>query len=344
MTIDKEIRAVALSCFHMDSDELNKILANMERIRPIASIGYAKDNRKDATCMVVKLGMITLGYVNVDDKRFVEPLLRDKESCEAVFLEVYREDGHAPIVRFTVTVDLDEVLPLVAGEGWKDWSYSFSRLNMPKELSSVEYTGQMLKDWIVRRRESDFNTLDEIVEGFINASFLDISVETSATYDDLLFYLEMSRNQNRELINRLQRGSTSRRTIKAREMFLKDWWPQFLSGDLVKLLCNDFAVSLKSKYTDVNDDILLEEYKRLEQELSKLPNGMYAHIDDINSLWACMYYSRIPKNKFMDVLSGIILHMKLKAYVDCKAPFIVQAQNNQYYQMFSGGQQNVINY
>jgi len=344
MTIDKEIRAVALKIFHPDEAELDKMLSNLDRIQPIVNVKYAESNPKDPTCMEIMLGLQTLGYVNKDDKRFVEPLLRSNTTCEAQFLEVYREEGHTPIVRFTVTVDLDEVEPLVAGEEWEKFVYSFNRLKMLEELSTVEYTGHLLKDWLQKKKECEYTTLDELVESFISASLFDMSVETSAVYDDMLFYLETGRNRNRKLINNLQRGSTIRRTDRARKKFLTEWWPNFMKGELVKRLCEEFVATLKGKNAELTDDVFMKEYHRLDQELRTLPYDLYTHIDDLNEFWGGLYYTLVPKSKFIDVLSGIVLRTKLKACIDKKVPFIVENQYSQYYQIFSGGENNVSNY
>lgn len=344
MTIDKEIRCVALYQFEHDKAKLEQLLELIEETQPQVKIRYARTNYYDPTCMEVFLGLHPIGYVNTDDKRYVEPLLRGVDFCVADFLEVYCEKNHAPMIRFLVTVNLDEVKPLVAGVEWDNWVYTFPVMPMTEVLSTLVCAGDMLRDRLVNNIPGIFPTREELVESFVKASLFDMSVETSERYDDLMFYLETSRERNRMLINTLQHGSTVRRTDRMRDKFLLEWWPKFLMSENAKRLCRKFALSLAQRYGEITEDIINQEYLLLKEELVKLPYALYGKVNNIKAFWGGLYYTKIPRQKFLEVLSAMVLYINLKEHIEKSVPFIVEEQKTTYVQIFkSESKATVIN-
>lgn len=344
MTIDKEIRCVALKRFQPDGDKLNAELDMLERIRPEVRIKYRRDNCVDVSCMEIWLGLKVIGYVNADDKRYVEPILRESGSCPARFLEVYREEGHTPIVRFLVMVDLDEVMPIKAGAEWEKWEYTFAVVPMIDDLSTVGFTGDMLKEMLMKGKMDDCMTVDELMESFVKASMFDMSVETTRRYDDLLFFLETSRQRNRNYINMLQQGSTVRRTDRMREKFLQEWWPGFMASEVARRLYKSFATDMERKHGGITEACITMEYDNLHRELMMMPHSLSDDMNDIATMWAKMYYTNIPRKKFIEVLSAITLYTRLKETIEKKKPFIVEETNKTYIQNFeSGSNAHVVN-
>jgi len=344
MTTDKEIRAVALQIFQPDAVKLEAQLIQMEKTHPHVRIRYNRNNEYDSSCMEIVLGLNVIGYVNTDDKRYVEPLLRERESCVAEFLEVYREKGHTPIIRFLITVDLDDVESLKAGEEWENWTYSGPVVLELDSLRTVSYTGNMIRDMLVNKTQDESVSAEELIEAFVDASLFDMSVETSIVYDDLLFYLEMSRNRNRQYINALQHGATVRRTDRVRDQFLEKWWPEFLSGEIARRLCKTFVVEMVKRHGSNSKDILIHEYEQLKAQLISLPYSLNEKLKDIKAMWATMYYTKIPRPKFLEVLSAMIVFTKLNATIEDNKPFIVEESRPVYIQNFAtGSRATVIN-
>ncbi len=326
MTIIKEIRGVALLKFLPQGMELTAWLDNIQAKRHKAVIRYQKDNPRDKTCMVMSVDDVDVGYVNSDDKRFVKPLI-DRSGCgecEADFMEVYRPEGGTPIVRYTVVVDLDDVEKILPGEEWDNWDYEGPQLLSIGNINNAGHYANSIKKAILSGTEGICDATASLIGVFAEATLIDMSVETTKLYDDLLFLLETrQRNVWREYINMLQHASTVRRTDNKRKAFIENWWPEFLESDVVNRLCQKFASDIAKEGKMLIPKVIKKYLEELNLALRRLPYDLYMYVDSLEDMWSVLYYTQIPRDKFHKLLSALALRERLQRALAKKAPLIV---------------------
>lgn len=326
MTIIKEIRGVALLKFLPSGVDLTAWLDNIQAKRHKAVIRYLKDNPCDSTCMVMSVDNVDVCYVNSDDKRFVKPLI-DKSGygeCEADFMEVYRPENGTPILRYTIVVDLEEVEKIRPGEEWDNWDYTGPLLLSIGNINNAWHYANCIKKAIVSGTEGICDTTTALIDDFAEATLIDMSVETTQLYDDLLFLLETNRRSVwREYINMLQHASTVRRTDNKRKAFIENWWPKFLESDVVNRLCQKFAADIAKKGNMLSPKVNKKNLEELNLALRRLPYDLYMYVDNLRDMWSVVYYTQIPRDKFHKLLSALALRERLQRAVSKKVPFVV---------------------
>ena len=326
MTIIKEIRGVALQKFLPSGVDLTAWLDNIQAKRHKAVIRYLKDNPCDSTCMVMSVDNVDVCYVNSDDKRFVKPLI-DKSGygeCEADFMEVYRPENGTPILRYTIVVDLEEVEKIRPGEEWDNWDYTGPLLLSIGNINNAGHYANCIKKAILSGTEGICDTTAALIDDFAEATLIDMSVETTQLYDDLLFLLETNRRSVwREYINMLQHASTVRRTDNKRKAFIENWWPKFLESDVVNRLCQKFAADIAKKGNMLSPKVNKKNLEELNLALRRLPYDLYMYVDNLRDMWSVVYYTQIPRDKFHKLLSALALRERLQRAVSKKVPFIV---------------------
>ena len=326
MTIDKEIRGVALLSFLKTREEVEAVLNKIETEKSVAVIRYSMANSYDATCMVISVDGRDIAYVNVDDKRYVSPLLKEARNgtCEAEFLEVYRPEKGTPIVRFLVTVDLEDVEKLQSGKQWDDWDYDGLQLLRIGNVFDVDFCAACIMKAVQKGKDGICEETTQMIEKFAEASLIDMSVETTWQYDNILFLLETRhRAVWRDYINMLQHASTVRRTDGKRNVFTQKWWPEFLESEAVNRLCKEFGGVLAKNGEFIGKNVLRKHLKMLNKELMQLPYNLHLCLDDMEELWSVLYYTQIPRDKFHKLLSALALRDRLQRAVDGNMPLIV---------------------
>lgn len=326
MTIIKEIRGVAIQRFMPSGMDLTAWLDHIEAKRHRAVIRYQKDDPYDSTCMVMSVDDVDVCYVNSDDKRFVKPLIEKSgcEECMADFLEVYRPENGTPILRYTVVVDLDDVEKIVPGEEWSEWDYTGPLLLSIGKINNAEHYYNSIKKAILGGTEGISDATARLIDEFVEATLIDMSIETTKLYDDLLFLLETrQRNAWREYINMLQHASTVRRTDNRRKAFIDNWWPEFLEGEAVNRLCQKFVANIAKEGKMLSEDVIAQYLEELNITLRRLPYDLYMYVDNLKDLWSVLYYTQIPREKFHKLLSALALRDRLQMASRGNMPLIV---------------------
>lgn len=326
MTIDKEIRGNGLIFFLPPGVDLNARLEGLESKKNRAVIRYMRGNPYDATCMVISVDGEDIAYVNADDKRFVAPLLKESAdgTCEAEFLEVYRPVEGTPIVRYVVTVNLDDVDRLMPGELWNSWDYDGLQLLRIGDIYNADFCAATIMKAVRKGAEGICEETGRMIEMFAEATLIDMSVDTTRLYDDVLFLLETRHRAIwREYINTLQHASTVRRTDKKRMAFTENWWPEFLESEVVQRLCNQFGGEMARQGKVLTKSVLKAQLKVLDEVVLRLPYDLHLYADHIDELWSVIYYTQIPRDKFHKLLSALALRARLKRALADEMPLVV---------------------
>lgn len=347
MTIIKEIRGVALQKFLPSGVDLTAWLDNIQAKRHKAVIRYLKDNPCDSTCMVMSVDNVDVCYVNSDDKRFVKPLI-DKSGygeCEADFMEVYRPEDGTPILRYTVVVDLDDVEKIVPGEFWSKWDYTGPLLLNIGKINNAEHHYNAVKRAILSGTDGICDATAKLIDEFVEATLIDMSVDTTKLYDDLLFLLETNkRSVWREYINMLQHASTVRRTDSRRKAFIENWWPEFMVSEAVNRLYQKYMADMARQGKIVGKEVNSQYLEELNTALRGLPYDLYMYVDNLKDLWSVVYYTQIPRDKFHKLLSALALRDRLQMTVNGNMPFVVNnlTVNNRTEMNFQNGSNAVV--
>ncbi|MCQ2220451.1 MAG: hypothetical protein MJZ12_03605 [Prevotella sp.] len=310
MKVAKEIRIIALD-IHLAGESFSEELEMIAEKKMSVSI-VLEPNSYDSTCIAAKIGTKTIGVVNKDDKRYVMQLLSNGVAFDSLrFHSLYKKDNETPIIRCTAWIDLEKVEPITAGQEWSEWNYKFPVIERISDWSNVDYIAGLLERAIMDSN-SETKTIDDLVEQLTSYTRFDISVETTIAYENLAFMLEMhDTEQNAQWKHRLQRASTERRTKRTHEEKLPDWWNMCLASPEAKDLRDCFASLTKEKYgiTDavIPTETFLKEGKLLEQNLQKLPYGLYEYTDSLGELYHRVFYRNIPRQKLKELLSALVL-------------------------------------
>ena len=310
MKVAKEIRIIALD-IHLSEESFSEELRMIaEEMMPLSIV--LEPNSYDSTCIAAKIGTKTIGVVNRDDKRYVIQLLTNGVAFDSLrFLSLHQKENETPIIRCTAWIDLEKVEPITEGEEWSSWNYEFPVIERISDWNNVDYVAGLLERAIMDSNSKP-QTIDNLVEQLTSYTRFDISVETTIAYENLAFMLEMNSSEQNALRKHiLQRASTERRTKRTHEEKLPDWWNMCLASPEAKNLRDTFSSLIKEKYgiTDavIPTETYLIEGKLLEQNLQKLPYGLYEHISSLGELYHRVFYRNIPRKKLKELLSALVL-------------------------------------
>lgn len=310
MLVPKEIRVVGLK--HYIKEDFEETLEAIARNKQLVHVTI-KATEQDRTCMLVTTPIgKELGVVNADDKRYLEQKFRDGRSyVKMSFLEYDNDGTHTPILRYFVWIETEKVTPILPGEEWKNWTYTFPRFEDIENWGKMRYFAELLLEKLTESEE-DTETIEQLLDSLQKASTFNISYECSKALEEISSMLEFNRTEKKtEWRNTIQKVSTERRAKKVNEEYMPIWWQEYVNNKSSMDLRVKFVLRAKQKSGTPEKEVLGADIvalmDELEIQLQKLPYDLYRYIGNISEFFEHAYYTMIPYDKLVDVLSALCL-------------------------------------
>lgn len=321
MLVSKEIRIVALSRYLPEGDTLEKHIERIVNEKRTVNIMYDRSNSFDPNCVVAKIGSNVIGFVNSDDIRYIEQLLKKGVAFAKLKYKGLYDDGNSqPILKYSALIDLEDVPKILPGEEWAKWTYNFPLINKIDDWDSVDYLADMLTEYLAESGDIT-PEIEDITEQLIKAMHFDISVETTKKIENITFLLEHLQSEKALVLkNNLQRASTSRRSQNTCMNKVPNWYVELLRSDesteLWYKLSNRIKGDKNITTNKISDVDLKDTLSELNSNLVQLPYDLNIHIDNIAEIYAMAFYSNIPKDKLKELFSALILREWLKLLLE----------------------------
>ena len=192
-----------------------------------------------------------------------------------------------------------------ASQAWKDWRCSFPKLPMPevwKNCQVLEF--QIEREFPVQTLEQVRN-LKTYIKLWIDKSLHDFSVEAMQLRKR---YVERLRGLgNNALETEAKRLEKQYAAICSgqRMTYRMQWWQELQQSKQMKLYWNQWRISRK-------EDNLWRDLYRVDTQLRRMPDGLYAHIDDLACFFAILRYrDDVTRSVLWDIYTLLLLRERI---------------------------------
>lgn len=317
MLIQKEIRVIALLGHlpkNVTEEDAPAYFESIARRREPCVVTKGVPCKQDAEPFVAKrLNNSVLGFINVEDKRYLEPLMA-KSPGGTVKMEFkeYRWDEHcAPLLVYSAWIYLEDVKRLIPGEYWEGACYSGLACLGVVQWTDTASALSLLLAAVTGAIDRGMVDMEGLIKDISRNSRYDISFETTQEISDLCFSFEVDNNpESKKYKMDLQRISTSRRSKRTIERFATQWWPEFLKSNEVIGFLQTYLMRIKTTYKVLDDaevmDSIRMEMNRIEKELMNLPYNLYDYIDSPETFFSVAFYTKITRKRMHELYSALV--------------------------------------
>ena len=315
----KQIRICALWRYRKQNTTEQEQLALLEKKRPKLTVRRVHCNETDTDALLVLDGKEKVGYVNSDDIRWIEPVM--KKSKTRVMLAfshtVPSADGDSGLLKYTIDVDENEVKALEPSSEWDCLYLDYPCINVIEELDMLDYALDELSFML----NGDFGgsmTMQDAVNTICDNCKYDLSVETTIRLSDCSLALEKAGDkESLKLLSRLEHASTRRRSKKGLKEY-GDWWQKICKGNKDLLAICKNRMKRRLDVSRITKDLLAKELDRIDRDLSNTPFELGTMVDDVPLLMHKAFYHDISREKQMELLSALALRQQIATYLEGK--------------------------
>lgn len=317
----KFIRAVALANFRPDGMSEEEQIKLFEEEKPILRARHDTNNSVDDTAIALFWGTKQVAYVNVDDKRWIKPLL-DNSKTRGVKLTfdhtVHSTKGEHTILKYVVEVDKKIVDDVRASNVWDNFKYSHPLIEMTGEQGILEEASYVLLS--ILNGEDDFEdiTLQECVADICKECRYDMSIETTNLINECCIALEEENTpESIFLMEQLEEASTHRRSRNSIKEWA-EWFENIVKSERATHLykMNLFYLRKKLDRSRISKKMLESDLECLEKELLGIPQMLGADIDNPGRFFQKLFYTNITRPKLHELLSALILRRLIRQVLD----------------------------
>lgn len=314
MKIQKLIRIGSLQYFRSKESESEQ-MERMERERPMFTIRQQPSNKYDPGALIVEQGRRKIGYVNVDDKKWIHPLMKQGVGnvCSVRFDRVVwpREEGSSAVLKCKVEIEMDEVEEPEAEVDWGEFRYTFPQLPVTSSMDDLHYALEMLRTKLCGKVEGLDIDVRDLLETVMENCCFDMSHETTGAINEICFALEMQGEE--EWLEMLEAASTHRRSSRGAQE-LREWLQRLMESEEAdyQWRCYENEAMRMMGRPWVNPEHLRHDMMEVEQQLLSLPSDLYMHIGEPERLLRSAFYLGITEEKQMELLSALVLRETMR--------------------------------
>lgn len=313
--IRKLIRVVVLWKFRSKEMTEAEQIADYERTRPKLRVIYEHSNPADPDAMLVMHGCTKVGYINADDKRWLVPLMEKSRRGVTIDFDhvMLPSEGEGAILKYSVEVDETTVCRHLDPAEWEQWQYRFPQLDTTDSMDTLNYAiGELMG--ILEGDGDELMSVEECVQVICENCRYDLSAETSERLDACCFALEMKGQH--ALLERLEMASTHRRGRRGMEEW-RTWFAALVRDKRADRLLQMYKNEVRRRMgvSRVTRQQIVSDLLALEQMLYKLPHHLDLYLDDPAQMMHMAFYSHIPEVKQLELLSALVLRVRMLALV-----------------------------
>ena len=314
----KQIRICALWRYRKQNTTEQEQLALLEKKRPKLTVRRVHCNETDTDALLVLDGKEKVGYVNADDIRWIEPIM--KESKTRVMLAfshtVPSADGDSGMLIYTVDVDEKDVQTLKADAEWTGLCLDYPCINVIEELDMLDYALDEL--WLMLNGDFGTMTMQDAVNTICENCKYDLSIETTNRINDCCLMLEkVGDKESRLMLSKLEHASTRRRSKKGLNEY-GEWWQKICKTNKNLLAVCKNRMRRRLNVNRITKEMLEGELDRIELDLSKAPFELGTMIDEVPLLMHKTFYHCMDRDTQMELLSALALRQQIATYLEGK--------------------------
>lgn len=204
---------------------------------------------------------------------------------------------------------------------WQEWSNGGMPTLPCIESQFVMMEAEvMLEDLFLRLPTSSADTtqisaIEQYIELWIEHSLHDLSNEASLMREHYILKLKELEDEHATiaaLVELLKKQRTAICGQKRLKLRAGKWWKELLASAEMELLWNTWV----ARMGNASEENLAE----VEALLRALPCDLYAKVDDKGLLFSSLYYTQVPRQKYWQVISLMLLRERLQSLLKAPLP------------------------
>ena len=297
-----------------DTEEMHEktraMLRKLESERPVVSLLADPSNHYNPDCVTAFSRGTRIGRVGDECVDKAKSLLAQSED-PILFarIEEVTVKEHGWLTVCVEAEELKKVLPLKSSSiDWSMWlKDDLKRLSPPQQILAEMEAYYMLKNMLKGNvDEADLEELTTYLDLWIQGSCHDLSRETREARTQFIAQLE---NAQREEVRRLNEPLKEQRTSICGRMALiertSQWWTERLESEEMQRLWMQWWLE--------NEGRPLVGLKRMDEQLRRMPGGLYGDMGQRDVVLSRLYYMNTPRT----ALDAIVTLLMLRELV-CK--------------------------
>lgn len=294
-----------------DTEEMHEktraMLRKLESERPVVSLLADPSNHYNPDCVTAFSRGTRIGRVADECVDKVKSLLAQSEDpILFAYIEEVAVKEHGWLMVCVEAEELKKVLPLQSSTiDWSMWlKDDLKRLSPHQQILAEMEAYYMLKNMLKGNvDEADLEELRTYLGLWMQGSCHDLSRETREARTQFIAQLE---NAQREEVRRLNEPLKEQRTSICGRMALiertSQWWTERLESEEMQRLWMQWWLE--------NEGRPLEGLKRMDEQLRRMPGGLYGDMGQRDVVLSRLYYMNTPR-KALDAIVTLLMLREL---------------------------------
>lgn len=294
-----------------DTEEMHEktraMLRKLESERPVVSLLADPSNHYNPDCVIASSKGKRIGRVADECVNKVKSLLAQSEDpILFAHIEEVAVKEHGWLMVCVEAEELKEMLPLQSSTiDWSMWlKDDLMRLSPHQQILTEMEAYYMLKNMLRGNvDETDLEELRTYLGLWMQGSCHDLSRETREARTQFIAQLE---NAQREEVRRLNEPLKEQRTSICGRMALiertSQWWTERLESEEMQRLWMQWWLD--------NEGQPLEGLKRMDEQLRRMPGGLYGDMGQRDVVLSRLYYMNTPR-KALDAIVTLLMLREL---------------------------------
>ena len=294
-----------------DTEEMHEktraMLRKLESERPVVSLLADPSNHYNPDCVIAFSRGKRIGRVADECVNKAKSLLAQSEDpILFAHIEEVAVKEHGWLMVCVEAEELKEVLPLQSSTiDWSMWlKDDLMRLSPHQQILTEMEAYYMLKNMLRGNvDEADLEELRTYLGLWMQGSCHDLSRETREARTQFIAQLE---NAQREEVRRLNEPLKEQRTSICGRMALiertSQWWTERLESEEMQRLWMQWWLE--------NEGRPLEGLKRMDEQLRRMPGGLYGDMGQRDVVLSRLYYMNTPR-KALDAIVTLLMLREL---------------------------------
>jgi hypothetical protein len=291
-----------------DTEEMHEktraLLRKLDSERPVVSLQADPSNHYNPDCVIASSKCKRIGRVADECVSKVKSLLAQSEDpILFAHIEEVVVKEHGWLTVCVEAEELKEILPLKSSAiDWSMWlKEDLMRLSPHQQILTEMEAYYMLKNMLKGNvDEADLEELRTYLDLWMQGSCHDLSRETREARTQLIAQLE---NAQREEIRRLNEPLKEQRTSICGRMALiertSQWWTERLESEEMQRFWMEWWLA--------NEGQPLEGLKRMDEQLRRMPGGLYGDMGKRDVVLSRLYYMNTPRRALDAIVTLLML-------------------------------------
>ena len=295
-------------------------LTSLAREHPCISIKPEPTNETDEEAFVARLVSRKIGYVRNTNKYKSLAQTALKASGRGYFRARVKEVVIAKDGYFFIEAETDStaIVPIVHKDHWKEWESDLPLFPLTEDMLCVEDAIMMMKDFLLKEALSteDEEELLEYTETLIKMAKNALWYEANEGMENIIKAMEAKKGDKmRYMANELEHLLTGLCNESRLKKLRENWLPHLLSTHEAERAWHDWLHLKDADCHELDSLEMMSWLEDLEIVLSNIPALAPCSYDDEVAMLTRAHYTRIPLNKFRQLLTAFVIKDRLRKHL-----------------------------